>query len=122
MHNEKYECDVCSEKFTRSRFLYLHKKTHDPTNEIFDGSNSNETRIDQSSDESINKSSSKKKINKRKIESKNNSNGIKLECSSDTEIEKSQKEKSFKKNDTNKSRRKPKTPKKIKINFSKSKK
>ena len=119
VHNEKYSCKFCSKKFAKKSLMILHEKNHESKNQNFDiDSNSIENELAISADESVNETRQSRRVTK----SKNEKDDMKLEFSSDPETEKTVKEKSSRKNEINKSRRKPKTPKKIKINFPKSNK
>ena len=128
----KYECDICSEKFSLSRLLYLHKKTHDDEDTLENDYLDDQMELEHSNDENqegLNETAAKRrKSNKilNKDDSVDNADSIEIksECSSihndGGEHESILKEKATRK--INKSRRKPKTPNKIKISFSKSKK
>ena len=128
----KYECDICSEKFSLSRLLYLHKKTHDDEDTLENDYLDDQMELEHSNDENqegLNETAAKRRksnkiLNKGDSVGNDDSIEIKSECSSvhndGGEHGSILKEKTSRK--INKSRRKPKTPNKIKISFSKSKK
>jgi len=122
---KKYECDICFEKFSLSRLLHLHKKTHVNDDTLENDYLDDQMELEHSNDENqegLNETAAKRRKSTKTLNKDDDSIEIKSECSSihNDEHESILKEKTTRK--INKSRRKPKTPSKIKISFSKSKK